>query len=121
MRLIPPQYKWGAIALAFLLWTAGTMGWAFHYGGKSERLKCIAAQAKALREQQRLLQEAQQAAAKQAAALQRNLDRLPKAEGKTNEVVRANPAQCERPAAVADSLQDAVREANAARALPGNP
>jgi hypothetical protein len=52
--------------------------------------------------------------------LQDTLDRLPKAEKKQRDLVRANPAGCDRPAAVADGLQDARNKANAARALPSD-
>lgn len=55
------------------------------------------------------------------AKLQRTLDRLPKAEKRVNDAVRDNPSNCHRPEPVADSLQAGVREANAARALPGDP
>jgi hypothetical protein len=58
---------------------------------------------------------------KRAEKLQKTLDRLPKSEGKQRDVVRANPAKCDRPAPVADGLQDAVREANRSRALPVDP
>lgn len=64
---------------------------------------------------------AQKAANESAAKLQKTLDRLPRAEKKVNDAVRDNPSNCDRPAAVADSLQAGVREANAARALPGDP
>lgn len=62
--------------------------------------------------------DAQKAANESAAKLQKTLDRLPRAEKKVNDAVRDNPSPCARPAAVADSLQAGVREANAARALP---
>lgn len=57
---------------------------------------------------------------KRAERLQKTLDKLPKAERKHADVVRANPAGCDRPAPVADSLQRAVDEANAARKVSGD-
>lgn len=57
---------------------------------------------------------------KRAEKLQKTLDRLPKAEKKQRDLVRANPAGCDRPAPVADGLQDAVDKANASRALPSD-
>ncbi|HEY5849626.1 MAG TPA: hypothetical protein VIT62_02495 [Lysobacter sp.] len=53
--------------------------------------------------------------------LQDTLDRLPRSQGVIREVVRENPSNCVLPPAVVDSLQDAIRKANAARALPANP
>ena len=52
---------------------------------------------------------------KRSAALQRRLDALPKSEDRIREVVRQNPATCNRPVPVADSLREAIRAANAAR------
>jgi hypothetical protein len=65
-------------------------------------------------------QSLQNAAVKRAAALQKRLDNLPKAEGPHREVVRQNPAPCARPVPVADSLREAIHQANAARALPAD-
>lgn len=110
---------WKHLLAVALLATAGA--WLYRAGGNAERVKCMAAQAKAQAAYVAELEAERKQASEQAAKLQRKLDRLPKAEGKTNEVVAANPAQCERPAAVADSLQAAVREANAAREVSGNP
>lgn len=58
---------------------------------------------------------------KHAAELQKVLDTLPKAEESIREVVRDNPAKCDRPAPVAKRLREAIRAANAAGAVPGNP
>ncbi|HEY5850868.1 MAG TPA: hypothetical protein VIT62_08915 [Lysobacter sp.] len=52
--------------------------------------------------------------------LQKTLDKLPKLERKHADVVRANPAGCDRSAPVADSLQDGIDKANASRALPSD-
>lgn len=52
--------------------------------------------------------------------LQKTLDRLPKSEGKVREVVRQNPAKCDRPAAVSERVREAAREANAAREMPSD-
>lgn len=52
--------------------------------------------------------------------LQRRLDALPKSEDRIREVVRENPAVCDRPVPVADSLREAIRAANAARAMPAD-
>lgn len=70
------------------------------------------------------LEAVKQAAAEnneQVARLQKLLDRLPRIEQKVNDAVRDNPSNCPRPPAVADSLQAGVREANAARKVPGDP
>jgi hypothetical protein len=57
---------------------------------------------------------------KRSIAMQKKLDRLPKSEGKIREVVRQNPSNCERPAAVSERLREAAREANAAREMPSD-
>ena len=65
--------------------------------------------------------DAQAEQTKQAEKLQRTLDRLPKSEGAIREIVRENPSKCVRPPAVAKRVQQAIRAANAARALPAHP
>ena len=57
---------------------------------------------------------------KRAEKLQKTLDRLPKSEGKVREIVRDNPSGCVLPPAVVDGLREAIRSANAARALPSD-
>lgn len=52
--------------------------------------------------------------------LQTKLDKLPRSEGKIREVVRTNPARCERPAAVSERVRESAREANAARKMPSD-
>lgn len=118
MPRIPYLREAGAVVVLILLSAGGA--WLYRAGGNAERVKCMAAQAKAQAAYVAALEAERAQAAEQAARLQRMLDRLPKAEGKTNEVVAANPATCERPAAVADSLSEAVRAANAARAVSGD-
>jgi cbb3-type cytochrome oxidase subunit 3 len=92
--------------LLFVAWSA----WLYRAGGRAELAKCQAAQLKAV-----------EAANKRAEKLQRTLDALPKAEESIREVVRENPSRCERPVPVANRLREAIREANAARKVPGNP
>lgn len=65
--------------------------------------------------------DAQKAEQKRSEKLQRTLDKLPKSEGAIRETVSDNPAGCERPAAVAKRVQQAIREANASREMPANP
>lgn len=55
---------------------------------------------------------------KRSIALQKKLDRLPRSQGVIREVVRENPSGCVLPPAVADGLREAIRKANASRALP---
>jgi hypothetical protein len=52
--------------------------------------------------------------------LQRTLDRLPRSQGVIREVVRENPSGCVLPPAVVDGLREAIRKANASRALPAD-
>lgn len=52
--------------------------------------------------------------------LQKTLDRLPRSQGVIREVVRENPSGCVLPPAVVDGLREAVRKANASRALPAD-
>lgn len=107
------------IAAAVLLIVTFAGGW--YFGAISGRLgKANAEQRIAAQKLDEVL-KAQQDDKKRAEKLQKTLDRLPKSEGKQRDVVRANPAKCDRPAPVAGGLQDAVREANRSRALPVDP
>lgn len=58
---------------------------------------------------------------KRAENLQRTLDALPRSQGVIREVVHDNPSGCVLPPAVVDSLREAIRKGNAARALPTDP
>lgn len=109
--MIPPQYKYPAIALCALLWTAGTMGLAFHFGGKSARLACAEAQLEAREAADKALRDAQQEASKANEALREQL-RKPPVSRTIREAASANPSDCVVPAAVADSVRAAVRQAN---------
>ena len=111
VRLIPPQYKYPAIALCALLWTAAIAGGAWVQGGKSARLECAQAQLEALQEAQQSLLDAQQQAAEANEALRRELAKPPVSKT-IREVLSANPSDCRVDPAVADSVQDAIREAN---------
>lgn len=93
-------------ALVLLL---AVYGWGRMDGGTAAKAECQADKLAAV-----------EAATKRAAALQRKLDTLPKAEEPIREVVRQNPAKCERPAPVAKRLRDAIREANTAGAVPAD-
>lgn len=106
------------IAAAVLLIVTFAGGW--YFGALSGRLgKANEEQRIAAQKLDEVL-KAQQDDRKRAEKLQKALDRLPKAETKQRDLVRANPAGCDRPAAVADGLQDARNKANAARALPSD-
>jgi len=115
VRLIPPQYKWAAIALCAFLWTAGTMGWAFHFGGKSARLACAEAQLEAREAADKALRDAQQEAGKANEALRRELAK-PKPGQTIREVVRNAPSDCSVDPVVSDSVREAVKRANQAAA-----
>jgi len=97
--------KWGAVAIAIAL----CFRWAYGLGYDAADLKHLKAE-------QSLVAEA----ARRTAALQKKLDALPRSEGRIREVVRENPATCDRPEPVADSLRDAINRANAARKVPAD-
>jgi len=98
--------KWGAALIVAAL----AIRWVYGLGYDAAELKHLKAE-------QSLVAEA----AKRNAALQRKLDSLPRSEERIREVVRENPAPCDRPEPVADSLRDAIRSANAARKVPADP
>jgi hypothetical protein len=107
--------------IAVLLVAALLFGGGWHLGGlKAER---DAAQAKrdAMAEKLDEVLKAQAEDKARAKRLQDTLDKLPKAEGPIREAVRDNPSNCVRPPVVAERVRKAASEANAARALPGNP
>jgi hypothetical protein len=111
--------SWKAAGALILLIAAFALGW--YSGALAGRLgKANAAQKQATEQLDKVLASLGEQS-KRAEKLQKTLDRLPKSEGKQRDVVRANPAKCDRPAPVADGLQDAVREANRSRALPVDP
>jgi hypothetical protein len=107
-----------SIALALLIaWSAALAFLGYQWGrtaGSSREAALLSKQVDAVRSEQ-----AEQA--KRAEKLQKTLDRLPKSEGKVREIVRDNPSGCVLPPAVVDGLREAIRSANAARALPSNP
>lgn len=111
--------SWKAAGALILFIAAFALGW--YSGALAGRLgKANAAQKQATEQLDKVLASLGEQN-KRAEKLQKTLDRLPKSEGKQRDVVRANPAKCDRPAPVADGLQDAVREANRSRALPVDP
>jgi hypothetical protein len=58
---------------------------------------------------------------KRAIAMQKKLDKLPRSQGKVNEAVAQHPSGCVLDPVVVGVLQDAIRKANASRALPADP
>lgn len=102
-------YGYGCLVLLCASLTLGVL-WQYEVGRKH---KLIASMAKAQ-------VAAQLEANERAADLQRRLDSLPKAEEPIREVVRQNPAVCDRPLPVADGLSEAIRAANAARKVPAD-
>ena len=100
---------WKHLAAIALLTFAG---WKLYdLGGKSARLECAQAQLEALQEAQQSLLDAQQQAAEANEALRRELAKPPVSKT-IREVLSANPSDCRVDPAVADSVQDAIREAN---------
>lgn len=93
----------GANAVLYGLWQ--------HADGEIAKREAVVAKSQVM---------AVEAANERARQLQRALDSLPKAEGKIREIVRDNPAACERPKPVADGLSEAIRAANAARKVPAD-
>lgn len=111
--------SWKAAGALILLAAAFALGW--YSGSLSGRLTAANRSADlALKELDKVL-DGQKEANKRAEKLQKALDRLPRSQGVIREVVRENPSNCELPAAVADKLREAIRKANAARALPADP
>lgn len=100
------QYK--AIVAVILLAGATWLGWEWRDRSADAQI------AKIERDAARAAIKANE---EQARAIAEAVAKVPRSEPKIREVVRANPSTCVRPAAVADSLQAAVREANAARAV----
>jgi hypothetical protein len=106
------------IAAAVLLIVTFAGGW--YFGALSGRLGKANAEQKALSERLQMVLDGQQEATRRAEKLQKTLDRLPKSEGKVREVVRQNPAKCDRPVVVAERVREAAREANRAREMPSD-
>lgn len=100
-----PLIKLGAVLVAIVL----AFRWAYGLGYDAAELKHLKAEQAVL-----------DAAVERHRGLQKKLDALPRSEDRIREVVRENPATCERPVPVADSLREAIRAANAARAVPAN-
>jgi hypothetical protein len=107
------------LAIAAALWIV-TFAGGWYFGALSGRLGKANAEQRATADRLKDVLDGQKDAADRAKKLQKALDRLPKAETKQRDLVRTNPAGCDRPAAVADGLQDARNKANAARALPSD-
>jgi hypothetical protein len=100
------------LALALLaLWTWG----AWVQGGKSARLACAEAQLEAREAADKALRDAQRAAAEANDKLRAELAK-PKPGQTIREVIRDNPTDCRVPAAVSDSVREAVNRANQAAA-----
>lgn len=111
--------QWKLIAV-LALWLA-TLGVGVFFGKKWEAGDQAADAIKRAADELESVKQAAEQNNERVAKLQRTLDRLPKAEKRVNDAVRDNPSSCHRPEPVADSLQAGVREANSARALPGDP
>lgn len=107
-----------AVGALILLAAVFALGW--YSGSLSGRLgKANAAQKQVAERLAEVIAE-QKVDREDRKKFQKTLDALPKSEKKQRDLVRANPAKCDRPAAVADGLQDARSKANAARALPSD-
>lgn len=110
--------SWKAAGALTLLIAAFALGW--YSGALAGRLgKANAAQKQATEQLDKVLASLGEQD-KRAEKLQKTLDRLPKSEGKVREIVRDNPSGCVLPPAVVDGLREAIRSANAARALPSD-
>jgi hypothetical protein len=115
------QAKIYVAAGSLLVWSALLLCSGLYVGALAGRLGKANAEQRATADKLKAVLDGQSEANRRAEKLQKTLDRLPKSEGKQRDVVRANPAKCDRPAPVADGLRDAVREANRSRALPVDP
>lgn len=104
---------WKHLLAVALLATAGA--WLYRAGGNAARLECAADKAAMLLEQQRALQEAQQAADEANEALRQRLAKPAPGNG-IREVVRNVPSDCRVDPAVSDSVREAVKRANQAAA-----
>jgi hypothetical protein len=104
------QWRILVAAVLFLAWSASAVFLGKQWGQT----------ASATREAKQLAKDVG-AIYEQGKKTQRMVDKLPKAERKHADVVRANPAGCDRPVPVSRSLHDSIGEANASRALPRNP
>jgi hypothetical protein len=114
------QTRFVIAAVLFLAWSAAMLCSGLYVGALAGRLgKANAAQKLAADRLEEVIAE-QKVDREDRKKLQKALDALPKSEKKQRDLVRANPSKCDRPAAVADGLQDARNKANAARALPSD-
>jgi type VI protein secretion system component VasK len=110
--------SWKAAGALILLIAVFALGW--YSGALAGRLgKANAAQKQATEQLDKVLASLGEQN-KRAEKLQKTLDRLPKSEGRVREIVRDNPSGCVLPPAVVDGLREAIRSANAARALPSD-
>lgn len=100
-----PLIKWGAVLIAIAL----AFRWAYGLGYDAAELQRLKAEESLMAD-----------AVKRSVALQKRLDALPKSEERIREIVRQYPAPCDRPKPVADGLREAIRAANAARAMPAD-
>lgn len=111
--------QWKVVIAVVLLGAVFALGW--YSGSLSGRLTASNRSADlALDQLDKVLAEQDQDR-KDRKKLQDTLDKLPKVERKHADAVRNNPAGCDRPAPVANSLQDGIDSANSSRALPRNP
>jgi hypothetical protein len=110
------QAKIYVAAAMLIVWSAVLLYLGFQGG----RASGAAREASLLSKQMDAVLSEQAEQAKRAEKLQKTLDRLPKSEGKVREIVRDNPSGCMLPPAVVDGLREAIRSANAARALPSD-
>lgn len=111
--------QWKAVIAVVLLGAAFALGW--YSGSLSGRLTASNRSADLALDKLEASEKREAEQIRIAKATQKALDKLPRSQGVIREVVRENPSNCVLPPAVVDSLQDAIRKANAARAMPANP
>ena len=99
-----------AIAFVALLAISLALGFVYRLGGTEARAQCDKAM-RVVAEQQAAELEAERA---RRVAAEQKADKLRKLPAKVVTVVRENPANCDLPEPVADSLREQVRQTNEA-------
>lgn len=107
------------IAAAVLLIVTFVGGW--YFGALSGRLGKANAEQRATADKLDKVMKEQAADREDRRKLQASIDSMPRAERKVRNAVAANPSKCDRPAAVANSVQAAIDSSNASRKVSGNP
>jgi hypothetical protein len=105
-----------ALVLAAVLFASG-----WYMGALSGRLGKANAEQRATADKLGKVMKEQAADREDRKKLQASIDKMPRAERKVRNAVAANPSKCDRPAAVADSVQAAIDSSNASRKVSGNP